>query len=147
MVAVPKGDRTLKHISKPLKYQMKHLIDRTRWPVLVTYSDEGIGHSGYVYQCSGWKETTKRDAPFYVDASGARCSSYRNGRNNIEGLTKGGMTVIQRWEHWITDDPLSWMTSHGWRREMIPGKRWRSGEQAYRYVRRDDRQGELFGEA
>lgn len=41
MVAVPKSDRALKHVSKPLREQMKRMIDRTRWPVLVTYSDEG----------------------------------------------------------------------------------------------------------
>lgn len=48
MVAVPRAERELRHISKPLRRQMKDLIDRTRWPVLVTYSDEGLGHTGHV---------------------------------------------------------------------------------------------------
>lgn len=43
MVAVPRDQRRLNHVSKPLRYQMRGLIDRTRWPVLVTYSDEGEG--------------------------------------------------------------------------------------------------------
>lgn len=62
MVAVPKDERELKHVSKPLREQVKKLIDRTRWPVLVTYSDEGQGHTGYVYKCSGWEATTRRRA-------------------------------------------------------------------------------------
>ena len=59
MVSVPKEERRLKHVSKPLRFQMLYLIDRTRWPSLVTYSDEGLGHTGFVYQTSGWKKTTR----------------------------------------------------------------------------------------
>src|SRR4029079_6961235 len=86
MVAVKKTDRRLKHISKPLRRQMSYLIDRTRWPVLVTYSDEGQvndkgePHNGFVYFCSGWTATTKRKVPVNENAEGARCSSYSNGR-------------------------------------------------------------------
>ena len=65
MVAVPKDQRKLKHISKPLMLQMKKLIDRTRWPSLVTYSDEGLGHSGHVYKCSGWTQTKRSLAQQY----------------------------------------------------------------------------------
>src|SRR6266513_1557813 len=50
MVAVPTETRTLNHVSKPLRRQMRREIDRTRWPVLVTYSDEGQGHTGHVYK-------------------------------------------------------------------------------------------------
>lgn len=57
MVAVPRENRVLNHVSKPLRRQMKKEIDRTRWPVLITFSDEGQGHTGYTYQCSGWHKT------------------------------------------------------------------------------------------
>jgi tRNA U34 5-carboxymethylaminomethyl modifying GTPase MnmE/TrmE len=60
--ALPREERRLRHISKPLKRQMRDLIDRTRWPVLVTYSDEGQGHLGHVYKCSGWQKTTRKRA-------------------------------------------------------------------------------------
>lgn len=30
------------------------LIDRQRWPVLVTYADEGQGHTGGIYTAAGW---------------------------------------------------------------------------------------------
>lgn len=56
MVAVPRDDRALNHVSKPLRRQMRREIDRTRWPVLITFSDEGQGHTGYVYKCSGWEK-------------------------------------------------------------------------------------------
>lgn len=35
MVAVPRAQRRLRHVSKPLREQMLRRIDRTRWPVLV----------------------------------------------------------------------------------------------------------------
>lgn len=137
MVAVPRTDRILKHISKPLRAQMADRIDRSRWPVLVTYSDEGQGHTGYVYQCSGWERTRRSERPFYLTAEGARASNYSNGRHGGRGLTFGGTTTVQRWEHWICDRGWAgfWMALHGWRRVVVPGKVWRSGKQAYTYER------------
>lgn len=136
MVAIPRKERRLKHVSKPLKYQMKHLIDRTRWPVLITYSDEGQGHNGWVYQCSGWKPTCKNKRRI-CEVDGKRLSAYRNGKYGELAFT--GTTIIQRWEHWICDrgSADSWMSSHGWRKIAVPGKLWRSGNQAYTY-RRDE---------
>lgn len=103
MVAVPKDQRRLKHISKPLRRQMKVLIDRGRWPVLVTYSDEGQGHTGHVYKCSGWEKTTRRRARVFLNAAGERASPYSNGRYGTRDLTPGGVTFLQRWEHWACD--------------------------------------------
>lgn len=136
MVAVPRDERELQRISMPLRDQFK-LIDRGRWPVLITYSDEGQGHNGWVYRAARMKATTRRQVPFYVDAKGVRRSSLSNGVTSTEGLTKGGKTIIQRWEHWackrgIADCHMWWA---GWRREPIIGKRWRSGAQAYTWVR------------
>ena len=143
MVAVPRptdeppGPRRLKHISKPLRRQMNHAIDRTRWPVLVTYSDEGQGHNGFVYRCSGWTATTKRMVPVYEDASGARCSSYSNGKYGARDLVRAGSTTIQRWEHraCAIGEAAVWMASHGWRRVAIRGKVWKSGRPAHVYIR------------
>lgn len=32
------------------------LLDRTRWPVLVTYADTRLGHTGAIYKATGWTE-------------------------------------------------------------------------------------------
>lgn len=138
MVATPKqGGRTLKHISKPLRRQMRHLIDRTRWPVLVTYSDEGEGHNGFVYECSGWTKTTRTRRPKSEDDAGARRSTYSNGRHGSRTLIRAGFTWCQRWESWACPkgEAAAWMDGHGWRRVPIPGRVWASGNQAHTYVR------------
>lgn len=132
MVAVPKSERELRHISKPLKYQMRRLIDRGRWPVLVTYSDEGQGHTGHVYKCSGWEKTQRAERNFFT-VDGKRTSAYSNG--SMRELDRGGLTTIQRWEHWVCKRGMAavWMEAWGWRRVAVPGKKWRSGNQAYRW--------------
>jgi hypothetical protein len=137
MVAVPKKLRNLKHISKPLRKQMKHLIDRTRYPVLVTYHDESQGHTGYVYQCSGWKQVGKpKLRPFYVDRNGKRVSPYSNGSNHQRDIVLAGYGKVYRWEHRVCDigNESSYMLSNGWYREPT-GKVWRSGNPAHRWVR------------
>jgi hypothetical protein len=135
MVALPKDQRTLKHISKPLMMQMKSLIDRGRWPVLITYSDEGLGHDGYVYQCSGWEKTARNLSATYCDESGARTSSYQNGQTLKNPGVLRGKFYIQRWEHWACERGCAdkWIESHGWARVPIVGKVWKSGAQAYTY--------------
>jgi hypothetical protein len=137
MVAVPREERLLRHVSKPLRRQMLREIDRTRWPVLVTYSDEGQGHTGHVYKCSGWTPTAKAKRTFYLAPDGTRASAYSNGKMRGTKLQCGGRTTIQRWEHWIcpvgTAD--AHMLQHGWKRQPVPGKVWRSGNTAFEYVR------------
>jgi len=137
MVAVEKKNRQLKHVSKPLRRQMNHLIDRTRWPVLVTYSDEGQGHNGFVYECSGWTATVKRKVPVHENTMGERRSSYCNGKHGTRGLVRVGSTLIQRWENRICslNEAASWMSSHGWRRVPLVGRKWKSGRQAHTYIR------------
>lgn len=137
MVAVPKTERQLKHISKPLRAQMKNLIDRTRWPVLVTYSDESLGHNGFVYQCSGWEKTTRKRVAIHEDAQGRRASRYSAGKTGGRpDVRRIGYAFIQRWEHWICPkgQAAAWMSSHGWRRELIK-RRWKSGNVGHRFVR------------
>lgn len=151
MVAVPRRERRLNHVSRPLKRQMKYLIDRTRWPVLVTYADAGQinpdtgeGHTGHVYKCSGWRHKGTRETKVYLGPDGTRRSSYSNGRHDVCDLVADGTTVIHRWEHWICKDPAAWMREHGWQRVAIPGKTWRSGAPAFRFERVDARQVALF---
>lgn len=133
MVACPKAERALKHISKPLKTQMRHLIDRGRWPVLVTYSDRGQGHTGYVYQCSGWSRAGESRRPTLTDAEGRRVSTYSAGRHVERKDCVRGITILDRWEHWVCDrgGVEEWMRAHGWNKKPVPGKVWRSGSPAY----------------
>lgn len=135
MMALPKVERELRHISKPLKVQMLRLIDRGRWPVLLTYSDAGQGHTGHVYKCSGWQERGERRAKFYLNAEGKRASCYSNGQSNTRDLTYGGETLIKRWEHWVCErgQALAHMQVCGWVREPTGGL-WKSGNMAYRWV-------------
>jgi hypothetical protein len=136
MVAVPRAERRLNHVSKPLRVQMKRLVDRTRWPVLVTYSDEGQGHTGYVYACSGWTPTTRRMTDVRTDDTGARASRYSNGRTGGRALLIAARTTIQRWEHRAcpAGETAAFMARHGWRR-VPTGSVLRSGNVAYRWVR------------
>lgn len=140
MVAVPRSERALQRISVPLRAQFK-LIDRGRWPVLITYSDEGQGHNGWVYRAARMKATTRRVAKFYVDQKGVRRSLLSNGVTSKSGLIYGGETVIQRWEHWVSKRGTTdcWMWWAGWRKEAIPGRTWKSGKQAHRWVKHDPR--------
>lgn len=136
MVAVPRELRRLNHVSRPLRRQMKRLIDRTRWPVLVTYSDEGQGHTGHVYKCSGWQRTVRRSSPVFLDTKGRRASSYSCGKHGSRELRRAGSSMITRWEHWACErgQAHEWMIANGWRRMPVAGKVWRSGNQAYTYV-------------
>lgn len=135
MVAVPRGERHLNHISKPLRRQMRVEIDRSRWPVLLTYHDEGQDHTGHVYKCSGWQQTKRSRRPIY-ESAGKRISSYNNGAHDTRDLTRVGWTVIRRWEHWACPPGCvaQWMATHGWHRVPVPGKVWRSGNQAFTWV-------------
>ncbi len=109
------------------------MIDRTRWPVLVTYSDESVGHTGHVYKCSGWQKT-KRSRAKTVTVDGCRVSTYNRGRNikHEDGVI--GRAWIQRWEQWIAPDPVPVFDAH-WIR-VPTGRVWRSGNPVYAYERR-----------
>jgi hypothetical protein len=135
MVAVPRSERVLNHVSRPLRRQMLHLIDRGRWPVLVTYHDEGEGHTGHVYKCSGWKRTASNRRPYWVDpSSGARVDGRIAKR---DGFPRAGATTIHRWEHHacLEGQAHVWMVEHGWKRVPVPGRVWRSGNPAFQYVK------------
>ena len=147
MAAVPRSERRLNHISKPLRWQMKNLIDRTRYPVLLTYSDSGVpkgggvAHTGHTYKCSGWEKTVANEVKYYEDIDGNRMSSYCAGKSR-QGLSAAGTTIIQRWEHWACKrgEALTHATLGGWKRVPLfkkdgTPKLWRSGNQAYEWIK------------
>ncbi len=138
MVAVPRAERVLNHISKPLRRQMRDLIDRTRWPALVTYHDEGEGHTGHVYKCSGWERTTRNLSPTFEDPTTGRRvapTSSSAGATRRREMVCIGKRYIQRWEHWACPrgEADKFMADNGWVKVPIPGKTWRSGNQAYTF--------------
>lgn len=140
MVAVPRSRRRLNHVSRPLRRQMKRLIDRSRWPVLVTFHDVGLGHTGHVYKCSGWSfDRYTKKVPVYT-LEGRRVSAYSNGSRSVPEGASRTTTTLGRWVHRACPrgQELAAMTVAGWRLEPIPGKRWRSGAQAHRWVRVDE---------
>jgi len=137
MVAVPKDERRLNHVSKPLRRQMKTLIDRTRYPSLVTFSDSSLGHTGHVYKCSGWHKTRETERPYYLcEFTGKRKSKHCNGGSRKTGIVLGGYSTITRWENHIdkgNNDKV--LSRNGWVRVPVPGKFWHSGNQAYKWVK------------
>lgn len=135
MVAVPKEQRVLRHISRPLRRQMKFLIDRTRWPVLVTYADEGQGHNGHVYKCSGWTATARAKRSIAVGDNGERVSTYANGSRSK--YQRSGHTWLQRFEDWACtpEQATSWLEDHGWVRVPLLGRTWASGNPAHTWQR------------
>lgn len=139
MVAVDRKNRRLNHVSRPLRYQMRHLIDRTRWPILIIYSDGSLGHTGHVYKCSGWTPTEAASRAVYMDSTGARRSNYSCGRRQTKELIRQENAILQRWEHRIVPaGSAHLLIARHWRRETIPGKVWKSGNPAYRWVRIED---------
>jgi len=126
MVATPRNERRLNHISKPLRRQMRSLIDRGRWPVLVTYSDASMGHTGHVYKCSGWQEDGTRRCPVFKDPDGVKRSSWANGESRADKVTRTGSADLTRWVHLACakGEEKSWCNNHGWERVPIPGKTW-----------------------
>lgn len=133
MVAVPRAERALRHISKPLRHQMRHMIDRGRWPVLVTFHDVGQGHTGHVYKCSGWERGPESIAETRTGEDGSRISRYSNGVTSTERGARG-LTTIVRWEHWACarGEAAAHVEAGGWRR-VPTGRVYASGAPAYRW--------------
>lgn len=137
MIAIPKADRPFfPHISKGLREIQKRHIDRDRWPVLVTYSDAGQGHTGYVYQCAGWTKEGSRPAQT-LTLNGVRVSRYSAGRSRTPEGAEIGSTEITRWTHRVTPKgtEAAWLARNF--KEEGTGRRWRSGAEAKRLVHRD----------
>ena len=135
MVAVPREQRRMQHISKALYRQTSRLIDRGRWPVLVTYSDASLGHTGHVYKCAGWQPDGARCAVHRM-VGGTRMSRYSNGRMVDARAAELVRTTITRWvlRACPVGRELEHMRSCGWHRVAKPGRVWASGAAAYTWV-------------
>ena len=136
MVAVPKSARRLRHISIPLRRLKDRILDRGRWPVLVTYSDASLGHTGHVYKCSGWHSLRPRKRTIYTSPDGRRVSRYRNGVIRDVGNLVKSTTTLTPWIHRACPPgyEAAWLHAHGWRRIRVPGT-WASGNPKYRWIK------------
>lgn len=72
-------------------------VDRRRWPVLLTYADTALGHTGAIYRATNWTcvgEVAAGDT--WVDADGRQWGRKRGGRSltraemEERGLTRRG---------------------------------------------------------
>lgn len=55
------------------------LIDRKRWPVLLTYADSGQGHTGAIYKATGWEADGQGGGWNYYSPDGKQLSSLQGG--------------------------------------------------------------------
>ena len=55
------------------------LIDRVKWPVLLTYADSGQGHTGAIYKATGWEQDGEGGGWNYYSPDGKQLSSLQNG--------------------------------------------------------------------
>lgn len=68
------------------------MIDRERWPVLVTYADTGHGHTGAIYRATNWEclgEVPAGDT--WVDGQGVQRGRKRGGHTlTVEQMRAAG---------------------------------------------------------
>ena len=58
------------------------MLDRERWPVLLTYADTALGHTGAIYKATNW--TRLGEVPGsdnWINSAGVRRGRKRGGRN------------------------------------------------------------------
>jgi hypothetical protein len=58
------------------------LLDRDRWPVLLTYADMHHGHTGAIYKATGWRLDAVTNSGTYFVKDGRQVGRKR-GRRNI----------------------------------------------------------------
>lgn len=62
-----------------LRWSMR-LLDRSVWPVLITYADSGQGHTGAIYKATGWAADGSGGGWNYYDpATGRQLASLQDG--------------------------------------------------------------------
>jgi hypothetical protein len=90
------------------------LIDRERWPVLVTYADTNQGHTGAIYKATNW--TCDGPVPagdVWLDASGRQRGRKRGGRSltvaemRAAGLERQPSAPKIRFVHRVKSRPLA----------------------------------------
>jgi len=57
------------------------LLDRDRWPVLLTYADTHQGHTGAIYRATGWHLDAVTNTGSYFVKDGRQVGRKRGGRN------------------------------------------------------------------
>lgn len=57
------------------------LLDRARWPVLLTYADTHQGHTGAIYKATGWELDAVTSAGSYFVRDGRQVGRKRGSRN------------------------------------------------------------------
>jgi hypothetical protein len=58
------------------------MLDRDRWPVLLTYADTALGHTGGIYKATNWRCLGEvPGADNWIDSAGIRRGRKRGGRN------------------------------------------------------------------
>ena len=73
------------------------LLDRDRWPVLVTFADAAQGHSGAIYKATGWQldgESTTGD--YFITPDGRQVGRKRGRHNHSAAdLIAAGCTRVK----------------------------------------------------
>lgn len=71
------------------------LIDRAAWPCLVTYADEGQGHTGAIYRAANWQYAglTKPEAMFTINGRMVSRKAGPKTRTRAEMAALGAVTV------------------------------------------------------
>jgi hypothetical protein len=81
-----------------LRHSMR-LIDRTTYPVLVTYADEGQGHTGTMYAAAGWTLDGYGGHVTYLDEAGRQIPSMNDG--HFVKPEPGWRTIKNRKSRWL----------------------------------------------
>ncbi len=70
------------------------LIDRDRWPVLLTYADTALGHTGAIYRATNWTcdgEVSAGDT--WTDVEGRQAGRKRGPRSlTVAEMVEAGYT-------------------------------------------------------
>jgi hypothetical protein len=62
-----------------MAHSMK-LLDRSVWPVLLTYADTGQGHTGAIYRATGWERDGEGGGWNYYGPDGRQLASLQDGK-------------------------------------------------------------------
>jgi hypothetical protein len=71
------------------------MIDRDRWPVLLTYADTWQGHTGTIYRAAGWEYCgeTKAYPVYTLNGRMVARKTYQKVRSHAEMLELGAVFV------------------------------------------------------
>lgn len=72
------------------------MLDRDRWPVLLTYADTHHGHTGAIYRATGWRFDKVTNAGSYFVKDGRQVGRKRGARNiPVAELRAEGYTEVR----------------------------------------------------